>query len=98
MLLFFVIVGWLTRLIYVGRRHHTNPVGTEWRWKMDAPEAILDGALTHHVGLIRQFKGRSFYFGKLQCDSIKLINDSLVSLGRCVWYNVIIEYTTVILY
>jgi tRNA wybutosine-synthesizing protein 1 len=38
-------------------RHHTNPVGTEWKWKMDDPQTILDGALSHHVNLIRQFKG-----------------------------------------
>ncbi|XP_035690787.1 S-adenosyl-L-methionine-dependent tRNA 4-demethylwyosine synthase TYW1-like isoform X2 [Branchiostoma floridae] len=38
-------------------RHHTNPVGTEWRWKMDDPQAILDGAMKNHYNLIKQFKG-----------------------------------------
>lgn len=38
-------------------RHHTNPVGTEWRWKMDDPNTIYQGALENHVGLIKQFKG-----------------------------------------
>lgn len=38
-------------------RHHTNPVGTEWRWKMDEPEMIFQGALDNHVNLIKQFKG-----------------------------------------
>ncbi|KAJ7308978.1 hypothetical protein JRQ81_008260 [Phrynocephalus forsythii] len=38
-------------------RHHTNPVGTEWRWKMDPPERILEEALENHQTLIRQFKG-----------------------------------------
>lgn len=38
-------------------RHHTNPVGTEWRWKMDDPDTIFQGALDNHVGLIKQFKG-----------------------------------------
>ncbi|CAG0901152.1 unnamed protein product [Darwinula stevensoni] len=38
-------------------RHHSNPVGTEWRWKTDDPEDILSDALQHHYGLIRQFKG-----------------------------------------
>ncbi|CAG0887801.1 unnamed protein product [Darwinula stevensoni] len=38
-------------------RHHSNPVGTEWRWKTDDPEDILRDALQHHYGLIRQFKG-----------------------------------------
>nr|XP_033777676.1 S-adenosyl-L-methionine-dependent tRNA 4-demethylwyosine synthase TYW1-like [Geotrypetes seraphini] len=38
-------------------RHHTNPVGTEWRWKMDQPEVILQEAIENHQNLIRQFKG-----------------------------------------
>ncbi|CAL8466621.1 g6157 [Coccomyxa elongata] len=38
-------------------RHHTNPVGREWRWKMDAPEEIVEGALSHHVRMIIEFKG-----------------------------------------
>ncbi|EMP41075.1 tRNA wybutosine-synthesizing protein 1 like protein [Chelonia mydas] len=37
--------------------HHTNPVGTEWRWKMDQPEMILREAIENHQSLIKQFKG-----------------------------------------
>jgi hypothetical protein len=38
-------------------RHHSNPVGTEWRWKMDPPEQILQEALENHHNMIRQFRG-----------------------------------------
>ncbi|XP_015269120.1 PREDICTED: S-adenosyl-L-methionine-dependent tRNA 4-demethylwyosine synthase [Gekko japonicus] len=38
-------------------RHHTNPVGTEWRWKMDQPDMILQEAIENHQNLIKQFKG-----------------------------------------
>ncbi|KAG0243819.1 S-adenosyl-L-methionine-dependent tRNA 4-demethylwyosine synthase [Actinomortierella wolfii] len=38
-------------------RHHTNPVGTEWRWKVDDPEFILEGALDNHYGMLKQLKG-----------------------------------------
>lgn len=38
-------------------RHHTNPVGTEWRWKMDQPELILKEAIENHQNMIKQFKG-----------------------------------------
>ncbi|XP_060238238.1 S-adenosyl-L-methionine-dependent tRNA 4-demethylwyosine synthase TYW1 isoform X2 [Meriones unguiculatus] len=38
-------------------RHHTNPVGTEWRWKMDQPELILKEAVENHQNMIKQFKG-----------------------------------------
>uniref|UniRef100_A0A8B9SF67 S-adenosyl-L-methionine-dependent tRNA 4-demethylwyosine synthase TYW1 n=1 Tax=Apteryx owenii TaxID=8824 RepID=A0A8B9SF67_APTOW len=40
-------------------RHHTNPVGTEWRWKMDQPEMILREAIENHQNMIKQFKGVS---------------------------------------
>ncbi|KAM3933818.1 S-adenosyl-L-methionine-dependent tRNA 4-demethylwyosine synthase TYW1-like [Leptodactylus fuscus] len=38
-------------------RHHTNPVGTEWRWKMDKPEMILQEAIENHQNMIKQFRG-----------------------------------------
>ncbi|KAM9468428.1 S-adenosyl-L-methionine-dependent tRNA 4-demethylwyosine synthase TYW1 isoform 1-T1 [Clarias gariepinus] len=38
-------------------RHHTNPVGTEWRWKMDPAEKIFQEALENHRNMIRQFRG-----------------------------------------
>ncbi|XP_041350562.1 S-adenosyl-L-methionine-dependent tRNA 4-demethylwyosine synthase TYW1-like [Gigantopelta aegis] len=38
-------------------RHHTNPVGTEWKWKMDDPELIFKGALSSHKNMIKQFRG-----------------------------------------
>uniref|UniRef100_A0A8D0XPF1 S-adenosyl-L-methionine-dependent tRNA 4-demethylwyosine synthase TYW1 n=1 Tax=Sus scrofa TaxID=9823 RepID=A0A8D0XPF1_PIG len=38
-------------------RHHTNPVGTEWRWKMDQPDSILKEAIENHQNMIKQFKG-----------------------------------------
>ncbi|XP_050837662.1 S-adenosyl-L-methionine-dependent tRNA 4-demethylwyosine synthase TYW1 isoform X2 [Serinus canaria] len=40
-------------------RHHTNPVGTKWLWRMDQPEEILQEALEKHRNMIRQFKGVS---------------------------------------
>ena len=38
-------------------RHHSNPVGTEWKWAMDQPEMILEGALENHYKMIKQMKG-----------------------------------------
>ena len=35
-------------------RHHSNPVGTEWKWTMDPPEMIIDGALENHYKMIKQ--------------------------------------------
>lgn len=38
-------------------RHHTNPVGTTWRWQTDAPEAIIAGATEGHLRMIRELRG-----------------------------------------
>jgi len=38
-------------------RHHSNPVGTEWKWKMEDAEFILKGALENHYKMINEFKG-----------------------------------------
>ncbi|XP_073022539.1 S-adenosyl-L-methionine-dependent tRNA 4-demethylwyosine synthase-like [Primulina eburnea] len=38
-------------------RHHTNPVGKSWRWKMDDPLVIVDTAIDLHTKMIRQMKG-----------------------------------------
>lgn len=45
-------------LVSPPNRHHTNPVGTEWRWKMDPAEKILQDALEKHQSMIRQFRGQ----------------------------------------
>ncbi|CAA7042666.1 unnamed protein product [Microthlaspi erraticum] len=38
-------------------RHHTNPVGKSWQWKMDDPKEIVKGALDLHTKMIKQMKG-----------------------------------------
>ena len=54
----------LQKFVNVFARHHTNPVGTEWKWKMDDAETIFQGALKNHTNMIRQFKGMSRTIGK----------------------------------
>lgn len=38
-------------------RHHKNPVGTEWIWKMDDPDVIVEKGLKGHLDMVRQLKG-----------------------------------------
>lgn len=38
-------------------RHHSNPVGTEWKWKMDGAEMIFEEALSKHVRMVNEYKG-----------------------------------------
>lgn len=38
-------------------RHHTNPVGKEWKWAHDNPEFIVEQAVTKHKEMVKQMKG-----------------------------------------
>mmetsp|Transcript_13128 Transcript_13128/g.15889 ORF Transcript_13128/g.15889 Transcript_13128/m.15889 type:complete len:704 (+) Transcript_13128:221-2332(+) len=38
-------------------RHHTNPVGREWRWKMDPPLEIVEQAVAGHQQMVKQCRG-----------------------------------------
>lgn len=61
-------------------RHHTNPVGTEWRWKMDPAEKILQDAVEKHQNMIRQFRG---WCSMSTCESLWTHAFSLL-MTRCV--------------
>jgi len=38
-------------------RHHTNPVGTEWKWAKDSADKIVNEAIKYHYNMIKEFKG-----------------------------------------
>lgn len=38
-------------------RHHTNPVGKNWQWKMDDALDIVNSAIDQHTKMIKQMKG-----------------------------------------
>eukprot|EP01094_Clydonella_sp_ATCC50884_P021096 TRINITY_DN4551_c0_g1_i1.p1 TRINITY_DN4551_c0_g1~~TRINITY_DN4551_c0_g1_i1.p1 ORF type:complete len:751 (-),score=332.19 TRINITY_DN4551_c0_g1_i1:51-2303(-) len=38
-------------------RHHKTPVGREWRWNMDPPKMIIDGAIERHRQMIKTCRG-----------------------------------------
>jgi tRNA wybutosine-synthesizing protein 1 len=38
-------------------RHHKNPVGKGWRWKVDAPELLYEQAIALHRNMIRECRG-----------------------------------------
>jgi len=38
-------------------RHHKNPVGREWRWRVDDPAAIVEEAVAHHQDMVYTLKG-----------------------------------------
>jgi len=38
-------------------RHHTNPVAKEWKWKVDEPLMLVEGAIEQHKLLIKSARG-----------------------------------------
>lgn len=38
-------------------RHNTNPVGTEWKWKLEPAELIFQGAIDNHRQMIKAMRG-----------------------------------------
>jgi len=38
-------------------RHHKNPVGTAWKWRMDPPDVIVAEGIAQHKQMIRECKG-----------------------------------------
>ncbi len=38
-------------------RHHTNPIGKEWKWKMEEPLEIVEGAVKEHCRMVKQMRG-----------------------------------------
>ena len=59
-------------------RHHSNPVGTEWKWKMDPAETVLEGALENHYKMIKQMKGETLDRPAWQskCSGLTFVNSS----------------------
>lgn len=38
-------------------RHHTNPVGKEWKWAADSPEMIIEESVAKHKQMVKQMRG-----------------------------------------
>ncbi|NWV95450.1 TYW1 synthase, partial [Machaerirhynchus nigripectus] len=67
-------------------RHHTNPVGTEWRWKMDQPEVILQEAIENHQNMIKQFKGVSGVKAARLEEALSVKHCALSLVGEPIMY------------
>eukprot|EP00088_Acartia_fossae_P021358 TRINITY_DN2281_c0_g1_i1.p1 TRINITY_DN2281_c0_g1~~TRINITY_DN2281_c0_g1_i1.p1 ORF type:complete len:728 (-),score=124.16 TRINITY_DN2281_c0_g1_i1:329-2512(-) len=67
-------------------RHHSNPVGTEWRWKMDEPDMILNGALENHYKMINEFKGVPGVLPDKLAEGMKVAHCALSLVGEPIMY------------
>ena len=67
-------------------RHHSNPVGTEWRWSMDPPEMIVQGALENHYKMIRQMKGVPGVLPEKLAEGLDVQHCALSLVGEPIMY------------
>ncbi|KAG8263466.1 S-adenosyl-L-methionine-dependent tRNA 4-demethylwyosine synthase [Homalodisca vitripennis] len=67
-------------------RHHTNPVGTEWRWKTDNAEDILSDALSAHYNMIKEFKGVPGVLPERLAEGMQVRHCALSLVGEPIMY------------
>ncbi|XP_069694993.1 S-adenosyl-L-methionine-dependent tRNA 4-demethylwyosine synthase TYW1-like [Periplaneta americana] len=77
-------------------RHHSNPVGTEWRWKMDPPEDILKGSLDNHYNMIKQFKGVPGVLPERFAEGMDVKHCALSLVGEPIMYPEINNFVTLL--
>lgn len=73
-------------------RHHSNPVGTEWKWAMDEPEMILNGALENHYKMIKQMKGVPGVLPERYAEGFQVRHCALSLVGEPIMYPEINKY------
>lgn len=73
-------------------RHHTNPVGTEWRWETDRPELVLQGGLDNHRKMIAEMKGVPGVQPSRFQEALKPRHCALSLVGEPIMYPYINEF------
>lgn len=73
-------------------RHGTNPVGTNWRWQVDGPEMILQGALEGHYKKIKQMRGVPGVVAERFQEAFTVKHCALSLVGEPIFYPYINEF------
>ena len=58
-------------------RHHTNPVGREWKWVQDPPDFILQKATQAHKQMVKQMRGVPGVIQARLAEAVGRINEFL---------------------
>ncbi|KAL8891883.1 MAG: hypothetical protein Q9205_002780 [Flavoplaca limonia] len=73
-------------------RHGTNPVGTTWRWKVDPPEMIFDGAKEAHLKKIKMMRGVPGVRAERFQEAMRIRHCALSLVGEPIFYPHINEF------
>lgn len=67
-------------------RHGTNPVGTTWRWKVDPPEMIFQGAKEEHLKKIKAMRGVPGVRSERFQEAMRIRHCALSLVGEPIFY------------
>ncbi|KAL8853267.1 MAG: hypothetical protein Q9221_001878 [Calogaya cf. arnoldii] len=73
-------------------RHGTNPVGTSWRWKVDPPGMIFEGAKEAHVKKIKMMRGVPGVRAERFQEAMRIRHCALSLVGEPIFYPHINEF------
>ncbi|TGZ84018.1 hypothetical protein EX30DRAFT_357665 [Ascodesmis nigricans] len=73
-------------------RHGTNPVGTTWRWKVDAPDVIFRGVVEGHYRKIKMLKGVPGVRADRFAEAFRIRHCALSLVGEPIFYPYINEF------
>ena len=67
-------------------RHGTNPVATTWRWKVDEPELIFEGAKKEHLRRIKMMRGVPGVRAERFQEAMRIRHCALSLVGEPIFY------------
>ncbi|KAI9778942.1 MAG: hypothetical protein M1816_003790 [Peltula sp. TS41687] len=67
-------------------RHGTSPVGTTWRWQVDPPEMILEGAMEGHYQKIRMMREVPGVRADRFAEAFRIRHCALSLVGEPIFY------------
>ena len=67
-------------------RHGTNPVGTTWRWEIDAPDLIFAGAKEGHYKKIKMMRGVPGVIAERFQEAMSIRHCALSLVGEPIFY------------
>ncbi|KAL9121364.1 MAG: hypothetical protein Q9187_002078 [Circinaria calcarea] len=67
-------------------RHGTNPVATTWRWKVDEPDLIFEGAKKEHLRRIKMMRGVPGVRAERFQEAMRIRHCALSLVGEPIFY------------
>lgn len=77
-------------------RHGTNPVSTTWRWQVDDPETIFEGAKAGHYKKIKMMRGVPGVRAQRFEEAMRIRHCALSLVGEPIFYPRINEFLSLL--